>query len=127
LLRDALGDQLRVGVGVTHLVDLEVDVFAGFLGEFLTDLVNVLALAPDHDARTGGEQVDAHAIGITLDQDLGDRCTLEAFLDHLADHHVFRQQLSELLLVGKPTATPLLVNRDSETDRIYFLSQSFAP
>ena len=40
------------------------------LRDFLAQLLDVLALLADHDARTGGVDRDARLLGRTLDQDL---------------------------------------------------------
>src|SRR3954467_9003404 len=58
LLGHALGDQLRVDLGVLDLEDVELDLLAGQLLELAADPVGLRAAAADHDARAGG--VDVH-------------------------------------------------------------------
>ena len=55
LLRDAFGDQLRVELGLADLGDVDAHVGSGHaeqLRRLLAQLLDVLALLADHDART---------------------------------------------------------------------------
>src|SRR5690606_11256665 len=74
LLRDRLGDQLRVKLGLAHFGHVDVRRDAHHVAHFLAQLLDVLATLADHHARAGG--VDGHAgiVGRTLDQDLADTC-----------------------------------------------------
>ena len=58
LLGHALGDQLRVDLGVLDLEDVELHLLAGELLELAADAVGLGAAAADDDARTRG--VDVH-------------------------------------------------------------------
>src|SRR5690606_24563551 len=54
LQRDVLGHELRFDFGLLDLLDVEEDFLAGQLGEFVFDLLDLLTLAADDDAGTGG-------------------------------------------------------------------------
>jgi hypothetical protein len=69
LLGDALGDQLRVGLGVLDLEDVQLDLLAGELLEVGADAVGLGAAAADDDAGTRGVDVDADAVTGALDLD----------------------------------------------------------
>src|SRR6476469_2381481 len=59
LLGDALGDQLRVDLGVLDLEDVQLHLLAGELLELAADAVGLGAAAADDDARARGVDVDA--------------------------------------------------------------------
>src|SRR5574344_165052 len=123
LLRDRLGHELGVRVGIMDFLDVEIDFLARHVGEVLADLVDVLALAADDHARTGAEERDAHAVGVALDQDLRDAGALEALLHVLADLLVLGEEGSEGFLGREPAAAPRVVDADAEPDRVNFLSR----
>src|SRR5690606_17657446 len=54
LLRDRLGHQLRVELGLADLGDVDVRRDAHHVADFLAQLLDVLAALADHHARTGG-------------------------------------------------------------------------
>src|SRR6185312_5193395 len=62
LLGDALGDQLRVDLGVLDLEDVQLHLLARELLELATDAVGLRAATADDDARPGGVDVDANAV-----------------------------------------------------------------
>jgi hypothetical protein len=72
LLRDRFRDQLRVELGLAHFGDVDVRRDAHHVGHFLAQLLDVLALLADHDARPGGVDRHAGVVGRALDQDLAD-------------------------------------------------------
>src|SRR6185369_6857027 len=85
LLRDRLGDQLGVGLGVLDLEDVQLDLLLGQLLQRAPDPVGLRAAAADDDARPGGVDVDADAVTGALDLDLGDARALHAGGEELAD------------------------------------------
>ena len=89
LLGDALGDQLRVDLGVLHLEDVQLHLLAGELLQLAADAVGLGAAAADDDARTGGVDVDADPVTGALDLDLGDAGALHALGHQPADRDVF--------------------------------------
>src|SRR5690606_23211077 len=89
LLGDALGDQLRIGLGVLDLEDVQLDLLAGELLQLAAQTLGLRPATPDDDARAGGVEIDADAIAGALDLDLGDAGALEPLGHELADRDVF--------------------------------------
>src|ERR687893_803392 len=115
LLGDTLGDQLRVGLGVLHLEDVQLDLLAGELLELPADAVGLRAAAADDDARPGGVDVDADPVTGALDLHLGDAGPLHALGHELADGHVFLDVVL-VQLVGVPPG--LVVGGDAEPEPV---------
>jgi hypothetical protein len=63
LLRDAVGDQLRVDFGLADLFDVDRDRHAQTLGQLDLQILDVLALLADHHARTCRKDGDARVLG----------------------------------------------------------------
>src|SRR6185369_7323505 len=101
LLRDAVGDQLRIELRLADLGDVEAHV-AGrqleHLGRLGAQLLDVLALLADHDARTRGLDRDVHALRGALDEHAADRRVGELLLQELAHAEIGVDVLRELLL-----------------------------
>src|SRR5690606_4475502 len=72
LLGDALCDELSVSLGVLDLEDVQLDLLARELLEVAADALSLGATTTDHDARTGGVDVDADAVAGALDLDVRD-------------------------------------------------------
>src|SRR5437588_8152390 len=70
LLGDALGDQLRLDLGLPDLDDIEADLAVRDLGDVAAQLVDVSALLADDDARARRMQGDAGLFRGALDQHL---------------------------------------------------------
>src|SRR4051794_14040646 len=115
LLGNALGDQLRVDLGVLDLEDVQLDLLAGELLELATQAVGLGAAATDHDARAGGVDVHAHAVTGALDLDLGDTGPLHALGEQLADRDVLAD-VGLVQLVGVPPA--LVVGGDAQAEPV---------
>src|SRR5262249_1537865 len=74
LAGDALGGQGGVELGLLDLLDVELHLLvAGDLRETGPQLVGLGAAAADHDAGSGGVDVDAQAVPGPLDLDPADR------------------------------------------------------
>src|SRR5947209_5451531 len=58
LERNILSHERGLDLGLLHFLDIEEDFLAGQLGKFLFDLLDLLALASDDDAGTGGVNLD---------------------------------------------------------------------
>ena len=65
---------------------------------------------------------DPDAVPGTFDDDLGESCGLQTTSDILTDLEIFVKLGGEVLAFGIPFRTPVLVDREAETDWIYFLS-----
>ena len=70
----------------------------------LAQLLDVLALLADHDARARGLDGDVHLLGGALDQHAADRGFLQAVLEEGAHAEVGVHVQRELLLAGVPAA-----------------------
>src|SRR3954469_18071844 len=126
LLRDRLGDQLGVGLGVLDLEDVQLDLLLGQLLQRATDPVGLRAAAADDDARPGGVDVDADAVTSALDLDLGDAGALHARRQQLADLDVLGHVLG-VLLVGVPARLPVRGDTQAETVRVDLLAHYRPP
>src|SRR5262249_52736917 len=121
LLGDALGDELRVGLGALHLEDVQLHLLAGELLQVAANPVRLGALTAEDDARTGGVDVDADAVTRALDVHFGDAGTLEAPGHHLADTNVLRDVVL-VELVRVPTRLPVSRDAEPEPGRVNFLT-----
>jgi hypothetical protein len=126
MARDALGDQLRVHLGVLDLEDVQLHLLARELLEVAADAVGLGATAADDDARTRGVDVHTDAVTGALDLHLGDTGALHAGRHHPTDGDVFLDVVL-VQLVGVPTR--LEVGRDTEPEpvRVYLLAHYRVP
>ena len=102
---DVLGNELGVGLGMFDLDDVDVNFFAGHLAELFFELVDFGAFAADDDARPGGQDGDAAAVGGAFDEDLGHGGGLELLLEQLADVAVLGEQFAEFFFAGDTTSS----------------------
>src|SRR6185369_3579984 len=126
LLGNALGNQLRVRLGVLHLEDVQLHLLAGELLQLGADPVGLGTLAADDDARTRGVDVDADPVPGALDVHLGDAGTLQAPGHQLADLDI----LSDVVLVELvrvPAALPVGGDAEPEPVRVNLLAHYSAP
>jgi hypothetical protein len=119
---DVLSDELSLDLGLLDLLDVEEDLLARELRELVLDLLDLLTLAADHHARTGGVDLDAHAVGGALDEDARHRGLLELLHQLLADDLVLEEELREILLGGEPAGLPVPANGKTETGGIGLLA-----
>ena len=127
----ALRDELSVSLGVLHLEDVQLDLLSGELLEVGTNALGLGATATDHDARTGGVDVDADAVTRALDLDAGHTGTVELRLQELADldvlGHVVGVTLARLGRVGEPTRHVVRGDAEAEAVRIDLLAHVGQP
>src|SRR6266545_3654186 len=102
LQRDVLRHQLGIGLRLLDFHDVDVNLLARHLAQFLLELVDLGALAADDHARAGGEDGDPATGGRALDQDLRHAGRLELFLERVANPAILGQQFAEVLLVRIP-------------------------
>src|SRR5579862_281884 len=118
-----LGDELGVEFRGLDFLDVDLDLLAGgHLADLLGHLLDLRALAPDDDAGPGGEDGDADAVPRALDDDLRHRGELELFLHVTANFEVRVEELGQFLGGGEPARTPVAAQRQTEPDRINFLT-----
>src|SRR3546814_428318 len=127
LLRDRLGDQLRVELGLADLGDVDVRRDAHQVGHFLAQLLDVLAALADHHARAGGVDRHARGLGRTLDRDAADTSRSQLLAQHLADLQVGGQVPGVFLLAGIPLGVPVLGNAQADAGRMNFMTHELVP
>src|SRR5262249_1657648 len=126
LVGDALRDEGGVELGSLDLDDVQLHlVVAGDLGEPGAQLVGLGATATDHDARTGGVDVDAELVTGALDLDAADRRVGEEPHDVLADLPVLRQVVL-VLAVAEPAALPVGGDAQAEAVRVDLLTHQLS-
>ena len=92
LLRDGLGDERRVDLGLPHLEDVEMHLGRRQLGELAAHLLDVGALLADQHAGPRGVHGDAALLVRALDHHLGDAAGAALLEDMVANAHVLVQQ-----------------------------------
>ena len=122
LLRDVLGDQLGVGLGLADLDDVQVNLALGLGRDVLAQLLDVRALLADDHARARGIDGDAALLVRTLDDDPRDAGLVQPLLQRAADLDVLMQQAAVFGAVGEPTAVPGAVDAEAKPDRIDLLT-----
>ena len=121
LLCDGLCHQLSVGVNVLDFEDVEGDLLAGELFELAADAVSLGTTTADHDARTGGVDVDADAVTGALDNDVGDTSAIQVLGQEFADLDVFGEVIG-VGLIGVPVGLPIGSNAQPEAVGVDFLA-----
>ncbi|SKF62739.1 Uncharacterised protein [Mycobacteroides abscessus subsp. bolletii] len=121
LLGDTLGNQLRLGLGVLHLEDVQLDLLAGQLLQVGADAVGLGATTADDDAGTRGVDINSDPVASPFDLHLGDTGTLQAGGQQTADRHVFLD-IVRVLLVGVPAGLPVGGDTEPEAVRIDLLA-----
>src|SRR5262249_7898910 len=125
LHRDRLGDELRVELGLLNLLDVDEDLAARALLDFLLQLVDFGALAADDDARARRVDVDLQLVRGALGLDLGDARVGEPLLQALAQREILVQQL-RVVAIRVPARPPRLVEAEAESKRVNLLAHSLS-
>src|SRR5258708_276047 len=120
--RNIPSDQLGLDLGLLNFLNVEEDLLTSELSELFLDLVDFLALAANNDSGTGGEDLDANAIGGALDEDTRHRSLLELLHELRADELVFSEKETKLLLTREPAGLPVAADGTTATCRIGFLT-----
>ncbi len=116
------GHELCIQVRLLDLLDIDIDVLAGNLGELLLQLVDLRAFAADHNTGSRGKDCDSASVGSAFDVDTRNRGALKFALKDRTDQLVFNEKPTEVSLVGEPFGAPVVVDRNPETDWICFLA-----
>src|SRR5690606_34016414 len=127
LLRDRLGDQLRVELGLADLGHVDVRRDAHHLADLLAQLLDVLAALADHHARAGGVDRHAGVVRRALDEDLRHAGLRQLLAKHVADLQVGNQVLAVLLLACVPLGIPVLGDPQANAGRMNFMTHSLTP
>src|SRR5690606_22324214 len=125
LLSDAFGDELRVELGLPDLRDVEAHVgerHAEQLRDVRAQLLDVLALLADHDARPCRVDRDVRALRRPRDMDAADGRVLQLLLQELADPMILLDVHRERLRFGVPLRQPLASDAEVKSGRMYFLT-----
>ncbi len=120
---DLLGDELGIQLGLADLddVDLHLRTLAK-VGDVLGHHFDLLALAADDEAGTGGVESHADAVPGALDDHTGQTGILKLVLEIAADREVLVQLVGVVFAAGIPLRAPVLIDGETECDRIYFLA-----
>src|SRR5205823_11971381 len=118
---DVLRHELRVGLRLAHLYDVEEHLVLRDLLQLLLDALDPGPALADDDAGTRGVHVDLHLAGGALDLDLGNARLPQLLLHVLAETDVLVQPLGVVLLLV-PLGIPGADDAEAEADRIYFLT-----
>src|SRR6266545_7530401 len=119
--RDVLRDELRVGLRLPDLDDVQVDLVRREGLEVLLDRLDPGAALADHDPGARGVDVDLDLVRGTLDLDPGDAGLAELLLHELAQVNVLVQPLRVVLLFV-PLRVPGADDPEPKPDRMDFLS-----
>src|SRR4051812_49244746 len=120
---DVLGHQLRVGLGLADLDDVEEHLVLREGLQLLLDALDPGAALADDDAGTRGVHVDLHLAGGALDLDLADAGLAELLLHVLAQADVLMEPARVVLLLV-PLGVPRADDAEAEPDRIDFLTHA---
>jgi hypothetical protein len=121
LFGDVLSNEDGVHLGALHLADVDLDILAGELLEFLAQFVDLGASTTDDETRTGGVDGDGEQFEGTLNINLGDASLGETGVEILTNLVV----LNELLFKSssaKPVRIPSADATSSVSNWVSFLS-----
>src|SRR5581483_6721581 len=117
---DVLRHQLRVQLGVDHLLDVQVDLLAGPRLELVLEPLHLGPLAADDDARPRGVDGDPHPVGGAIQVDPRDAGVVERVLDVAPDLAVLVEEVG-VLLRREPARAPRPRGAEPEPDRVDLL------
>src|SRR5690606_8207213 len=127
LLVDAIGDGLRSELRLTDLRDVDAQVGDGHLhhvGDLGAQLLDVLALLADHDARPRRVDRDIDLAGGTLDLNAAHRGIAELLLQEVAHHEIGVDVRRKVLGGCIPLRVPVASDAETNPDRIDFLTHT---
>ena len=127
LLRDRIGDQLRIDLRLADLFDIDVHWHAHDLRQRRLQHFDVFAFFTDHDTRTRRVNGEARVLGRTLDDDATDRSVLQLLFQESACFQVFQQHGCEVAVTSIPTRRPVTGDRQAEAGWVDFLTHSVTP
>ncbi len=122
LLRDRVGDQLRIGFRLADFLDVDVHGHAHQTLQIGLQAFDVLAALADNDTGTRRVHRDAGVLGRTFDDHATDGSALELLLQVLANANVLGEHAAESLVVSVPTRGPVTGNRKAEPSGVNFLT-----
>src|SRR6185437_13757803 len=122
LLRDRVGDELRVDFGLANFLDVEPDVAAHHLAQIRAQRLDVLALLADDDPRARAVDRYARILRRALYRHLRHRRMRELLLQVLAHLEVFGERRPVMLLVGEPLRAPVAIDGEAKAGWMNLLS-----
>ena len=126
MLGDSLCDELRVGLRVLHLEDVELNGLARQLLEVGAEAVRLCAAASDDDSGARGVNVHDDALGAAFNVDARNAGAVEGLLDHPPDLDVFANEvcvaLARLVRVSEPLRAVVGGYSESEPGRVDLLA-----
>ena len=124
LLRDRVGDQLRVDLGLADLLDVDVrPARPGGCAARPCSVLDVLALLADHDARARREDRDARVLRRALDQDARrPRRSSSCFFRYSRTFRSSASIVAKFLLFAYQRDAQLRVTGEAEAGRMDLLS-----
>src|SRR6516164_1622216 len=125
LLRDRIGDELRVDLGLPDLLDVQADFAAHHPAQITPQRLDVFALLADDHTGPRAVDRDPRVLRRTLDRHLRDRGVRELALQILAHLDVFAERRAIVLGVREPARRPVAVDREAETGRMNLLSHEY--
>ena len=102
LLRDRIGNQLRIRFGLANLFDVHMHRHLQQALQVSLQDLDILALLADHHTRTGRENRDARILGRALDQHSANRRTAQLLAQIGADLDVLIEHARKIAAVGVP-------------------------
>ncbi len=126
LVRDVVGDELRIQLRTLDLFDVDADFLARQPAQLVTQLVDFGSLLSDDDARTTG--VDRHhdLARLALDRDVGDRGVTETCVQILAEECVLLEHRGHVT-IRVVTRPPVLRDTKAKADWMCLLSHYCSP
>jgi len=121
LASDAVANQLSIEFWTTNLLDIDVDLFLGYMLEFVPELVHLGAFTANHNAGSGSVNRNRGLIGRSLDFNLRDSSPREPTLDVSTKHLIFLKQPGHIL-VGILVGLPGLDYTETKSDWMRFLT-----
>src|SRR6267142_2292670 len=121
LLRDAVGDQLGLDLGLADLDDVEADLTVGKLRNVAAQFLDVRALFADHHTWPRGMQRDPCSSGGAFDDHPGHPGLAEPLMQEPAQAQVVKQQIA-VFLPREPAGIPGAIDAEPKPDRIDLLT-----
>src|SRR5262249_34824756 len=122
LLRDRIGHQLGVDLGLSDLLDIQAHIGSHHLAQLGAQCLDVLALLADDDPWARAVDGDARILRRALDRDLANGSVGELLAQVIANFDVLVERGRKMLGVRVPLGRPVAVDGEAESGRIDFLS-----
>ena len=122
-LCNALCSQLCVQLGSANFFDGDFYGLAGHLNDGLLQLFNAISCSADYHSRSCSQDNNSYLVCCrSLNNNACNACCVESLLYIISDLLVFNQEVREIVLSCIPLGVPILVNSDSQTVWINFLT-----